>query len=226
MRQVFVSLAHRWLQPGEIVALRSLRLERQIRSSHKRGLRQVQRENLTRPAKLNLGSGSYLKPGFLNVDVLWGGDVKLDLRRPMPFESACCELIFSEHCFEHFDYPNTIGGILKECLRILRPGGILTFSVPDTEWILNDYSAGSDAPYFHACKEHDWHPKSCTTRLEHINYHFRQEGKHRFAYDFETARKLLDEIGFVNIARREFDPALDSEHRRCGSLFISAQKPV
>ena len=33
-----------------------------------------------------------------------------------------------------------------------------------------------------------WHPAWCTTRLEHINFHFRQGGEHKFAYDFETLK--------------------------------------
>jgi predicted SAM-dependent methyltransferase len=150
------------------------------------------------------------------------GDLTLDLRRGLPFEANCCELIFSEHCLEHFDYPEPVLTLLRDCLRVLKPGGTLQFSVPDTEWPLTDYRDGPDAPYFNACDQYGWHPKECTTRLEHINYHFRQGTEHRFAYDFETAEKVLSTAGFVDIHRREFDPLLDSEHRRVGSPFVSA----
>jgi predicted SAM-dependent methyltransferase len=226
MRTILVSVARRLLQPGEIAALKTLHTERTIRSAHNRGLRKIRRSNLSRPEKLNLGSGVFLKPGFLNVDLFCGGDVTLDLRRPMPFDANCCELIFSEHFFEHFDYPDVIGGIFRECLRILRPGGILSFSVPDTEWPLTDYPGGPRSPYFQACEKFAWHPRDCTTRMEHINYHFRQEGRHLFAYDSETVQKILGEIGYESITRRPFDPALDSEHRQFGSLFVSARKPA
>jgi hypothetical protein len=63
--------------------------------------------------------------------------------------------------------------------------------------------------------------------MEHINYHFRQRGEHRFAYDEEAAAKLLPEAGFVGPRRRKPDPSLDSEHR-CkggGGLFMEAFKP-
>lgn len=109
---------------------------------------------------------------------------------------------------------------------MLKPDGTLQFSVPHTEWPLTDYRDGPDAPYFKACEEHKWHPKECTTRLEHINYHFRQGTEHRYAYDFETAEKVLRAAGFVDIRPREFNPSLDSEHRRVASLFVSARKPV
>jgi predicted SAM-dependent methyltransferase len=137
-------------------------------------------------------------------------------------------MIFSEHFFEHIDYPEPVCYLLRECLRVLRPGSVLRLSVPDTEWPLHDYRDGPKAPYFLACKENSdswWHPSYCTTRLEHINFHFRQDGQHRFAYDEETLSKVLDLAGFAEIKRVDFDPELDSEHRRVGSLIISARKP-
>ena len=92
-------------------------------------------------------------------------DVTLDLRRGLPFESNCCELVVSEHCFEHFDYPEPIGHLFRECLRVLRPGGCLRFSVPDSEWPLNDYGDGLEAPYFKACAAQDWHPREWDRRV-------------------------------------------------------------
>jgi predicted SAM-dependent methyltransferase len=224
MRSVIDSVVRTLLSPAERAAARLLLAERRISIRHRRGVRRIRRQSLSRPARLNLGSGSFHKVGFLNVDASPDGDVTLDLRRELPFESDCCELIFSEHCFEHFDYPEHIERLFRECFRILKPGGTLQFSVPDTEWPLNDYRDGPDAPYFRACGAQSWHPSHCTTRMEHINYHFRQEGEHRFAYDFETAEKILGSAGFIEVCRRPFDPALDSEHRRVGSLFVLARK--
>jgi predicted SAM-dependent methyltransferase len=226
MKRFIAFVARSLLSPGERGALRALMDERAISAHHRRGLREIRRRPQSRPEKLNLGSGRFPKKGYLNVDLLPGGDLTLDLRRGLPFESSCCELIFSEHCFEHFDYPEPIGHVFRECLRVLKPHGILQFSVPDSEWPLNDYSNGPEAPYFRACIAQSWHPKGCTTRMEHINYHFRQAQEHRFAYDFETADKALGAAGFVEIRRRPFDPSVDSEHRRVGSLFVAARKPV
>lgn len=210
--------------PGELSALRTLKKEMSISARHRHGLSKVKRRLLSRPSRINLGCGKRPKPNFLNVDFFPEGDVTLDLRRALPFESNCCELIFSEHCFEHFEYPEQIGCLLRECLRVLKRGGELKFSVPDTEWPLIDYQAGLDSSYFRACIQEKWHPKYCSTRLEHINYHFRQGMEHRFAYDFETAEKILKAAGFVEIKRREFDESLDSKRRKLGSLLIYARK--
>ena len=224
MKQFLSSFKHWMLSPGERAALRAFRVERQIASYHRRGLRHLREKSLSRPTKLNLGCGAFPKAGFLNDDLM-AGDLTLDLRLGLPFESDCCDLVFSEHCFEHFDYPEPILTLFRDCLRVLKPGGTLVFSVPGMEWPLTDYRDGPDAPYFRACGENDWHPGECTTRLEHINYHFRQGTEHRYAYDFETAEKILKAAGFVDIGSRDFDPSLDSEHRRVGSLFVSARKP-
>lgn len=212
------------ISPGQEQVLRQLQFETRAAGQHRRGLRDAQRRGLTRPAKINIGSGAVLKAGFLNVDLCQEADVMLDLRRPLPFDDNCCDVVFSEHCFEHFDYPGPIGELLKECYRVLKPGGKITFSVPLTEWPVTEYAAGDDSPYFRTCRELGWH-KDCTTRMEHINDHFRQGGDHRFAYDEETALKLLRSLGFVHARKRDFDPALDSEHRRVGSLFMEARKP-
>ena len=174
MTRFLQSLFTRSFSSGERAAFHPLLVEFRISQHHRRGLRQVRRMSWTRPERINLGSGTMRKAGYLNIDVFPGGDLTLDLRRPLPFESDCCEQIFSEHCLEHFDYPDTVAGLLRECLRVLRSGGQLRLSVPDTEWPLTDYPKGATAEYFRACAENRWwHPGDYTTRLEHINYHFR-----------------------------------------------------
>ena len=70
-----------------------------------------------------------------------------------------------------------------------------------------------------------WHPAWCDTRLHQINYHFRQGSQDKYAYDFETLAKVLADAGFVQVTRREFDPALDAENRRRGTLYVDGFKP-
>jgi predicted SAM-dependent methyltransferase len=224
MKSFLEELGRKCFLPPQRAVVRQFVTEAKISYYHRNGLALVRRRGLSRPAKLNLGAGDLCKEGFLNVDLFPGGDLTLDLRRGLPFESDSSDLIFSEHFFEHIDYPHAIEHLWRECLRVLKPGGTLSFSVPDTEWPLMDYQKGPDAPYFRACEEFHWHP-DCTTRIEHINYHFRQFGQHLFAYDEETARKTLERVGFTEIRKREYDASMDSERRRVGSLFMSARKP-
>jgi predicted SAM-dependent methyltransferase len=218
----------RWcFSAGEYAALRRLYTEFYISHLHRGGLRRIKQMAWSRPAKINLGAGTVRKDGYLNIDMFPGGDLTLDLRRGLPFDTGCCESIFSEHFFEHVDYPGPAHDLFRECLRVLKPGGQLRLSVPDTEWPLMDYSKGSDSGYFRACAENPWwHPDYCSTRLEHINYHFRQAGEHLFAYDEETLKKVLENVGFCEVQRVYFDQSVDSKHREIGSLFMSARKPA
>jgi len=105
MKKLLGKAIRRFISPGQEQALRRLQFETLAARQHSKGLSDVQRRGLVRPAKINIGSGAVLKAGFLNVDLSQEADVVLDLRRPLPFEGDCCDLIFSEHCFEHFDYP-------------------------------------------------------------------------------------------------------------------------
>lgn len=141
----------------------------------------------------------------------------------MPFRDNSAKIIYSEHFFEHLDYPEPAMRFLRECHRILKPGGTFSVGVPDAEWPLQAYVGPDNAGYF-AYSKATWLPAWCHTRLDDINYHFRQEGEHRFAYDYETLRHVLVEAGFANVRRRAFNDALDTENRRIGTLYVDAEK--
>lgn len=173
--------------------------------------------------KLQLGCGTRIKPGWVNIDLRASADIRLDLFRPLPFAANSVEIIYSEHFLEHIDYPGPAMKLLAECLRVLKPGGCFSVGVPDTEWPLLEYAGVRKDGYFQTAKER-WHPSWCETELEHINFHFRQGREHRFAYDFVTLEKALQRTGFVDIQRREFDPQLDTEARCLGTLYVDAYK--
>jgi len=65
--------------------------------------------------------------------------------------------------------------------------------------------------------------------MDVINEHFRgfPRGKwgHKYAYDLETLVKVLQQAGFIGITPRNFDPSIDSELRKIGSLYVDAHKP-
>src|SRR5689334_9745269 len=105
LRSLAKAITSRLLSHSEQAALDRFVTELLISHHHRRGLRRIQQEGLFRPNRLHLGCGSVKKNGYLNVDFFPGGDITLDLRRGLPFESACCEMILSEHFVEHIDYP-------------------------------------------------------------------------------------------------------------------------
>ena len=81
--------------------------------------------------------------------------------------------------------------------------------------------------YFAWCRTQPWNPPWIETRLDQINFHFRQQGlgfgqDHLYAYDVETLAARLTSAGFVDIAQRPYDPARDSWPY---TLYLDARKP-
>ena len=125
--------------------------------------------------------------------------------------------------FEHFDFHTEVPHFLAEALRVLEPGGVFDVVVPDTETPLKAYG-DSNATYWTTLAKR-WHPEWCQTQLDHINFHFRQDGEHKYAWDPDTLARTLKSAGFQCVGRREFDPGMDSKERELGSLYMTATKP-
>jgi predicted SAM-dependent methyltransferase len=204
-------------------AIRDMAQEGRLFYRHWLAVRNVPGFSRAVPLKLNLGCGANSRPGWLNIDLFdSAADLQLDLRRRWPFSDSSVAHIYSEHAFEHFEFSQEVPHFLGESLRVLQSGGTFDVGVPDTEWLLRGYG-NPDHDYWPFAPR--WHPESCETQLEHINYHFRQDGQHQYAWDEETLTRSLRRSGFVGIARRDFDPSLDTESRKIGTLYMRAIKP-
>jgi SAM-dependent methyltransferase len=89
----------------------------------------------TRPLRLNLGCGDKILSGYVNVDVAAARagmhpDVVCDLRDLVPFGDATADEILSVHVVEHF-WRWEIRDILREWLRVLKPGGRMIIECPN-----------------------------------------------------------------------------------------------
>jgi len=218
-------------------AMRGVHTEWQIARLHRQGVKAAARFAGMRPLRLNLGSGYRPKAGWVNVDLGERADVTLDLREPLPFPSNAAAEIYTEHFFEHLSYPNldepTAWEVerpgcrsealtfLRECLRVLQPGGLLDIVVPDAECMLTDYAMRHSQPFLRAPW---WGPQWCDTPLHCLNYVFRQGTEHKYAYDEETLGNVLAQAGFTGIRRRPFDPDRDAPNHELASLCMQATK--
>jgi SAM-dependent methyltransferase len=61
-----------------------------------------------------------------------------DLRRGIPFADATFDVVYHSHLLEHLDR-DVAPLFLRECLRVVKPGGILRVVVPDLEWLSRRY---------------------------------------------------------------------------------------
>jgi predicted SAM-dependent methyltransferase len=204
-------------------AMRQVQIEWGISRRHHRSLKRATAFAQSSPLKLNLGCAAHVKPEWVNIDLYDpAADLHLDLREPWPFPDESVSHIYSEHVFEHFRFCDQVPHVLAESFRVLKSGGRFDVGVPDSEWPLRAYGNPIE-PYWSLVER--WHPKSCETQLDHINYHFRQDGEHEYAWDEETLARSLRRAGFARVQRRQFDSALDSESRRIGTLYMRATKP-
>lgn len=91
-------------------------------------------------ALLNLGCGAHFHPDWVNVD-LASPDPRVlahDLRLPLPFAEASFEAVYHSHVLEHLRR-EAAPLFLRECRRVLRPGGTVRVVVPDLETIARLY---------------------------------------------------------------------------------------
>lgn len=218
-------------------ALRVVAREWRIQRLHRASLADAATLLGPPPVRLNLACGHHPKAGWINVDLFGpGADLRLDLREPMPFPDASVDYIYTEHFFEHLNYPNLSESMgwqlegprepseamtfLRECHRILKVGGILDMVVPDAEVMVGEYvrRSGPGVP------ADWWGPRWCDTAMHRVNYLFRQGREHKYAYDEETLSRLALAAGFAAPTRRPFDAALDQPNHAIGSLCLVAAR--
>jgi predicted SAM-dependent methyltransferase len=167
--------------------------------------------------KLQLGAGYWLLPGWLNSDLrpLAFGCVAVDATARFPFDSGCFDYVFSEHQMEHIEYQQA-ANMLRECHRILRPGGKIRIAVPSMEPLLalaappsspekQKYITERTALCYPAADE----PNACFA----INATFMNWG-HRFLYDRRTLSHLLERNGYTDV--RFFRPGESDDANLAG----------
>ena len=84
--------------------------------------------------KINLGSGSKILKGYVNVDKFqyYNPDVVHDLEKfPYPFEDNSIDEILLSHVLEHIGQnPDVFNNIIKELYRICKNNSIVDIRVP------------------------------------------------------------------------------------------------
>ena len=186
---------------------------------------------------VNIGSGDAGKIGWVNIDAFKAKSVNCvyDARKRLPFSDNSVKCLFSEHFVEHLDYNEEVPYFITECYRVLKKGGVIRIIVPDAEKYIKAYTKGGWDELVEMKRLGDQRTDPCygfkyKTRMELINFVFRQWSEHRFAYDFETLEFVLKEGGFTEVKRQEvgksFMPELllDKAYRAPESLYIEAIK--
>jgi predicted SAM-dependent methyltransferase len=116
-------------------------------------------------------------------------------------------------------------GVMKECRRVLRRGGVLRIVVPDGNLFLREYAKGSRSKILYA--EDDEKNFPFVTPMISVNRIFRHHG-HLFIWDVQTLTEALRFSGFPNVQEQNFQKGRDARllrdtpSRQVEPLYVEA----
>jgi SAM-dependent methyltransferase len=209
--------AARWLMARSRPVFHLELARRRVVSRLSRGSAVERYLRTAKPRALQLGAGHNLLPGWLNTDVqvFRRGQVEfLDATRPFPLPDASFDYVYSEHQIEHV--PLEAGEhMLRECFRVLRPGGVVRIATPDLQRM-----AALAAPELDDERRHYVAYISTLLGLPEpdparvVNSMFREFGPdeatgHHFIYSYDALAQRLRAAGFTGVRRCELG---ESEH--------------
>ncbi|MEH2052150.1 glycosyltransferase [Nostoc sp.] len=175
-----------------------------------------------KPYKLNIGCGHIKFDNWINIDIdkdKKAVDLVCNAAQKLPFDDDSCALIYNEHFLEHLTVEEGIF-FLRECYRVLQPGGILRIAMPSLEYVMQKYNSEE-------WQNQEWlnwsEFKFIKTRAEMLNISFRWWG-HQWLYDREELNRRLLETGYTNIKDVTWGlsdiPELRNRETRADSLLI------
>ena len=187
---------------------------------------------------LHLGSGPHAEPGWVNVDKSWTARVsrvrplvvllaragvlndqqrqtrwprevvQRDLSKPLPWPDRSARAIYSSHMVEHFE-PLEAQRLLRECLRVLKPGGVLRLVLPDLEACVRHYQREKEAgnpraaddfvgAHFYTAAGNFYGEARHLSRTRRLAIRLLHR-PHQWMYDAESMQALLEDVGFSGV---------------------------
>jgi len=175
---------------------------------------------------INLGCGYRPMKDWINVDQARGPEVQVvwNLCEGLPFPDNSCSAIFSEHMIEHITKDDA-ANLLRECYRVLQPGGVLRMSTPDAELFFRAYAG--DKKFL----DHPAFSQPIDTPVDRVNYMMREYGQHLWSYDEELLTLMFIRAGFRAVIRQCFGVSahprmnnIDYDQREFESLYLEGIK--
>jgi predicted SAM-dependent methyltransferase len=171
--------------------------------------------NTHKTRKLHIGSGWHIIDSWLNTDI-YGRvargkyAIPLDARKRFPFRQNSFSYVFSEHLIEHLTYPKALQ-MLRECFRVLKPGGKIRIATPDLGFLHSIYHKKRTQlqEKYAAYQVEQWlQGVNCSKDAFLINSVFRN-WEHKFIFDFESLKYALEKAGFTDVHRQKLDKSDD-----------------
>ena len=222
------------IQIGMLISIKEelnieLKMEKEGKKNWNKALKMS--ENIK---NIQLGCGKHLLPDYINIDINDDADIFWDVRKSLPFKSNSINKIFSEHFFEHLDYPISANKLLEESYRVLKNNGKFIIGVPDCSYPLNDIYNDDNSNMNIAKKK--WYSnrsdilENMNTNLDYLNYVMRDQLFHKvyhphyWGYNEENLSLLLKKNGFKNVEIWIPDNKIINPKRSWGTLYLIATK--
>ena len=149
--------------------------------------------------RLNLGAGGYALPreqGWCNVDADAATEPDWCARvPPIDRTDESVAEVYLGHLLEHLE-PGEGDFLLRECYRVLVPGGRVGVVVPDTRWVLQCY-LGKAGRWVEIPEGRHWNLDDLDAVCSVFLYSTIQESRHKWAYDEDTLPRALERAGFT-----------------------------
>ena len=216
------AIAKRIIRLVDSVSVRLRRLDQ--KTMKRRGIEEARRlANTIEDVKLDLGCGSLKRRGYVGLDLSPTADIQWDMRWGLPFEDASVSEIRSDHFFEHLELAALVE-VLRECRRVLVPGGVLDFTVPHLDPYLAAYLRRDlrflKERIYDVPEEQELVYGTCFDRVAWLLH---RSGEHRSFFDEESIVAKAKLSGFEDVTTREFDPGKDG-NLRFSSVYVVATK--
>jgi SAM-dependent methyltransferase len=160
------------------------------------------------------------------------GAYHADVTKRIPVDDSSVSLIYTSHMIEHLSRWACVN-FVRECRRVLRPGGILRIATPDLEQLVREYLEqtspilGQNPTAADAfCQAYGAYSDPVGGPIKVLVRKLVGGDSHQWLYDGESLAYLLREGGFQEIDRFGFQegrfPGLAQVETRPRSLFMEA----
>lgn len=146
---------------------------------------------------INLGCGPSSGKEFINIDVLPYPNIHYiqNIENLSMFKDNSVDMVYASHVVEHIP-KEKLKKILLEWHRILKPGGVFRFAVPDFDSLIDIYLRKND--------------KNVEYVRDQILGQDPPYNNHYTLWNFNYAKKILTELGYKNI--KIWDPNKVDNH--------------
>ena len=113
--------------------------------------------------------------------------------------------------------------VLRESLRVLKAGGLLSICVPNARMYIDAYLGAAPLS-----EDHDFWEPALVSRsgIDLLNYVAYMGGEHACMFDEPSLLARLERAGFTDARIRSFEASIDLPEREFESIYAEARKPA